>query len=142
MKCDDGSAPDDAPIFTGQKLIEAAAAASGNPTTVYDEMRARIEKSGFINVQEKVMKMPYGDWPKHPVYKDAGRCNKIHYLAGVEGWTMVSLFSEDTLVNDHFFANLLTNFVVAHDQIRTPGTMECGRNSALDRPTQGRHEQL
>lgn len=34
------------------------------------------------------MKIPYGDWPKHPVYKDAGACNKLHYLNGVEGWSM------------------------------------------------------
>ena len=90
VQCDDGSAPSDAPILGFQDLMAPIAKASGNPTNVFDEMRGRIEKAGFINVQEKTMKLPLGDWPKHPVYKDAGTCNKIHFLAGMEGWVMVS----------------------------------------------------
>lgn len=53
-------------------------------------MRGRIEKAGFINVQEKVLKKPFGDWPKHPIYENVGLCNKAHYLAGIEGWNTVS----------------------------------------------------
>lgn len=88
---DDGSAPDDAPILHGWKALAEAGVASGNPLTVFDEMKKRIEKAGFLNVQEKVSKIPYGTWPRHKIYKDAGACNKMHYLSGVDGWSTVSM---------------------------------------------------
>lgn len=101
VECDDGSAPPDEPVLGSYEVIKAAAEASGNPVTVYDQMKERIAKAGFRNVHEVVMKMPYGSWPRHPVYKDVGRCNKIHYLAGLEGWslwllTKVFLLSQHT----------------------------------------------
>lgn len=109
VRCDDGSAPKDAPILHGWKAIVPAAEASGNPATVYDEMKERIEKAGFINVQSDVKKMPYGSWPRHPVYKDVGRCNKVHYLAGLEGWSMWLLTKVYLLLlHSHADANFFT----------------------------------
>ena len=54
-------------------------------------MRAAIEKAGFVNAQEKLYKLPIGGWPKHPVYKDAGRVNREHWKSGLEGWAMYLL---------------------------------------------------
>ena len=61
--------------------IGKSAERSGNPITVFEEIRARIEMAGFINVHDKVLKLPCGDWPKHPVHKDFGIFNKAHYSA-------------------------------------------------------------
>lgn len=94
VACDDGSCPPDAKVLNTPNVIGVAAEASDNPTNVYETMKERIEKAGFINIQEKVLKMPIGDWPRHPVYKDVGKCMKEHFLSGMEGWAMVRLFSQ------------------------------------------------
>lgn len=89
--CDDDSVFEDALSLHSWKSFRAAAETSGNLTTVFEEMRGRIQNAGFVNVQEKVLKMPFAEWPKHPVHKDVfGVCNKAHYLAGIEGCSMVS----------------------------------------------------
>ena len=44
--------------------------------------------------------MPFGDWPKHPIYKYVGICNKAHYVAAIEGWSMVSYLYESYREND------------------------------------------
>ena len=51
----------------------------GCPLTIYHEMRSRIERAGFINIQEKVFKAPIGAWPKNTTYKDAGKCSLKHF---------------------------------------------------------------
>lgn len=130
--CDDGSAPDDAPILHSHEIVGPAAMASGNPQTMFKEMRGRIEKAGFVNVQEKIMKIPFGDWPKHPIYKDAGRCNKIHYLSGIDGWTMVWL-----QISLRSKLDLLTCIAVAHDKVCPANAMECGGDYGLYREVEG-----
>lgn len=48
-------------------------------------MRSRIEAAGFTNIQQQDYKMPLGTWPKHPVYRDAGRVNIQMLKNGLEG---------------------------------------------------------
>lgn len=129
--CDDGSTPDDAPILHSHEIVGPAAVASENPQTMFKEMRGMIEKAGFVNVQEKVIKIPFGDWPKHPVYKDAGRCNKIHYFSGIEGWTMVSSRSHKVKFD------LLMIIIVAHDEVWSAKAMERGGDYGLHREAGG-----
>lgn len=101
VACDDGSCPADAKVLNTPKVVGVAAEASGNPTNVYETMRERIEKAGFINIEEKVLKMPIGDWPRHPVYKDVGKCMKEHFLTGMEGWAMVRLSGRYRMLVKH-----------------------------------------
>lgn len=48
-------------------LMALLAAESGNPLTYFEEIKTRIEKGSFTNVQEKVVKIPIGDCPKHRI---------------------------------------------------------------------------
>ena len=59
-------------------------AKAGRPFNTYDTMKDSIEAAGFVNVQEKVYKVPVGTWAKHPVYKDAGRLNELQFMEGME----------------------------------------------------------
>lgn len=72
-------------------MADAVVAQTGFTTKVPELMRAGIEGAGFINVHERNFKMPLGDWPKHPIYKEAGRLNKKGYKDGLEGWLMYAL---------------------------------------------------
>ena len=80
---DDGSLPKDAKIANLVKMFQPLALESGNPLDIEATMKESIERAGFMNVQEKVLKVPLGPWPKHPVYRDAGACNRMHFLAGM-----------------------------------------------------------
>lgn len=51
-------------------------------------MRGGIEKAGFVDVHEKVYKVPIGPWPKDPNLKEAGRLMYIQLTCGLEGYTM------------------------------------------------------
>lgn len=60
----------------------------GKPVDAIDKCKARIEAAGFINVQEKLYKVPLGVWVKNPVLKEAGRFCKMHVMTGIEGFAM------------------------------------------------------
>lgn len=60
----------------------------GRPLDTVDTMKAGIEAAGFVNVKEKVYKVPMGEWAKNEILKEAGRFSKISGLAGMEGYAM------------------------------------------------------
>lgn len=85
---DDGSlSPDSILAGWGPNFLGCAERA-GRPLDTQLTMKASIEKAGFVNVQEKLYKCPLGSWPKHKIYKDAGRVNMEHWKTGLEGWAM------------------------------------------------------
>lgn len=53
-----------------------------------DQCEERIAAAGFINIHEKLYKVPLGDWAKHPLLKEAGRIFKKQLLGGMEGYSM------------------------------------------------------
>ncbi|KFY84758.1 hypothetical protein V500_09021 [Pseudogymnoascus sp. VKM F-4518 (FW-2643)] len=85
---DDGSLkPDSLLAGWGQTFLDCAADA-GRPLDTQTTMRDTIAAAGFTEIREKLYKCPIGEWPKHPVYKDAGRVNAVHWKSGLEGWAM------------------------------------------------------
>jgi hypothetical protein len=85
---DDGSLkPDSLLAGWGQTFLDCASDA-GRPLNTQTTMRDSIAAAGFTEIREKLYKCPIGEWPKHPVYKDAGRVNAAHWKSGLEGWAM------------------------------------------------------
>ncbi|OBT62535.1 hypothetical protein VE03_07387 [Pseudogymnoascus sp. 23342-1-I1] len=85
---DDGSLkPDSLLAGWGQTFLDCAAHA-GRPLDTQLTMRDSIAAAGFTEIREKLYKCPIGEWPKHPIYKDAGRVNAVHWKSGLEGWAM------------------------------------------------------
>ena len=60
----------------------------GKNINTFDTFKAEIEAAGFTNVQEKLYKAPFGDWPKNPLIKEVGRYQKKQILDGMEGYVM------------------------------------------------------
>lgn len=71
-------------------VIRAAAHNAGTVADMPSYMKADIEGTGFINIHEHDVKLPIGNWSKHPIYKDTGHWGKILFDEGLEGWVMVS----------------------------------------------------
>ena len=65
--------PADSKLRTWKPTMMAATTNSGNAADVIDWMREEIEAAGFIHIHEHVYKLPTGDWPQHPIWKEAGR---------------------------------------------------------------------
>lgn len=61
---------------------------AGRPADTYATMRKRIERAGFINVQEKDYMCPIGGWHPDPTLRDAGIIGKEVFKSGAEGWVM------------------------------------------------------
>lgn len=56
----------------------------GHPVNILGTLEQSIKDAGFINVKTKDYKIPVRSWPKHPVYKEAGRLNLEQVDTGLE----------------------------------------------------------
>lgn len=66
-------------------------ARAGKPLDTAATFKSRIQHHGFVNVQEKVYKVPFGNWAKNKLLKEAERVNKEQPMAGMEGYAMFLL---------------------------------------------------
>lgn len=85
---DDGTLPPNSACAGWGKWCIDACAQGGRPLDIVETMKSTIEARGFTNVHEKIYKVPMGAWTKNRILKDAGRINKEHFLAGMEGYSM------------------------------------------------------
>lgn len=88
---DDGTLPESSYLHGWGPNFLGCGERCGRPLDTQETMRVAIEKAGFVNAQEKLYKCPIGPWPKHPLLKDAGRINRGHWSAGLDGWAMFLL---------------------------------------------------
>lgn len=51
-------------------------------------MSSAITSAGFVNLQERIYKVPFGAWARHPILMEAWRWNKAQLLAGMEWYAM------------------------------------------------------
>ncbi len=51
-------------------------------------MRASIEAAGFVDVHERLYKVPMGPWAKDKLLKEVGVLNLQHWKSGLEGYAM------------------------------------------------------
>ncbi|KAF1815266.1 S-adenosyl-L-methionine-dependent methyltransferase [Eremomyces bilateralis CBS 781.70] len=65
-------------------VMSTAEEKAGRSTTPAVGLKDRVTKTGFVNVQETVLKTPIGIWPKDPVLKEIGRCYRLALDEGLE----------------------------------------------------------
>ncbi|KAI3066085.1 hypothetical protein CBS147339_8909 [Penicillium roqueforti] len=61
---------------------------AGHSLLTQETMRGAMEKAGFVDVQEKLYKIPLGPWPKDKILKEVGQLQYAHWVAALEGWAM------------------------------------------------------
>lgn len=47
-----------------------------------------MEKAGFVDMHEKLYKIPLGPWPKNKILKEIGRLQYFHWTSALEGWAL------------------------------------------------------
>ncbi|KAJ4316288.1 hypothetical protein N0V84_007933 [Fusarium piperis] len=49
--------------------------------------KEKMEKTGFVDVKQEILKMPIGAWPKDPKLKEIGKCQSVQQIQAVEAYT-------------------------------------------------------
>ncbi|KAJ5720493.1 uncharacterized protein N7483_008427 [Penicillium malachiteum] len=88
VESDDNSLPEDSLLAKWGETFLGCSNRAGRSLRVQETMRDSIEKAGFIDVHEKVYKVPVGPWPRDMVLKEIGRLNHEHWSTGMEGYAM------------------------------------------------------
>ncbi|KAH8651931.1 S-adenosyl-L-methionine-dependent methyltransferase [Tricladium varicosporioides] len=86
--CDDGTMPADWPFLDWMKHSNEAAMESGRPLIIAHKLKRWYEAVGFVDVQEKVFKLPLNPWPKDKHLKTLGEMYEHNWLSGLQGFTM------------------------------------------------------
>ncbi|KAK5031167.1 hypothetical protein LTS07_004902 [Exophiala sideris] len=86
---DDAEVPADSQIkFLSSFAHTHMTVASGRDFGISFGMRKLIEEAGFVDVQEKRLKVPLGPWASDPKLKEVGRLCERFYKTGLQGWLM------------------------------------------------------
>ncbi|KAJ4383429.1 hypothetical protein N0V86_001478 [Didymella sp. IMI 355093] len=84
---DDGTIENAHAMNRWQDLCNEAAKVFAKEIRVGHTLKQRMLDAGFVDVAEKVVKVPIGPWPKDPRMKEVGRYQREHMAMGIEPYT-------------------------------------------------------
>lgn len=90
FESDDGSLPPNSPIEMWGKYFFEAAEKFGTPAQTAAKLKTWMEEAGFVDVQEHILKLPVGPWPKDPRLKKVGMFEMMNMTEGIEGLSMMA----------------------------------------------------
>jgi hypothetical protein len=82
--CDDGSMPENYGVSQWLDTMKAALAIFGPDLLGARNHTEYLKNAGFINVQERVFKIPIGPWPKNQTLKTVGLYGRMMIYDGLE----------------------------------------------------------
>jgi hypothetical protein len=86
--CDDGTMPSDWPFLEWTKFGDDAAMEAGRPMRIANKLKKWYIQAGFVDVQEKVFKLPMNPWPRDKHLKALGRMSEDNWHAGLGAFSM------------------------------------------------------
>ncbi|RDW74164.1 hypothetical protein BP5796_07606 [Coleophoma crateriformis] len=88
VECDDGSMPEDYVLAKWLDNMEHGLKNFGVDLLGPRKHPAYVEEAGFVNVQQKILKVPIGIWPKNKTLKTVGLYNRTMIIDGLQGNSM------------------------------------------------------
>jgi hypothetical protein len=85
LGCDDGTMTEGSVLWQWGKDINLAAGKVGVNTLASLQHAERMKKRGFVNVNEKELKVPLGPWAKGKKEKNIGAMAQRDLVDGIEG---------------------------------------------------------
>lgn len=70
--CDDGTMPDDYPVSKFYALLTEAFKKFGGDIHIVERLADMMRETGFVNVQEVILKVPIGTWAKNKTLRLIG----------------------------------------------------------------------
>lgn len=85
--CDDGTMPADCALVRWMDDIRTASESIDRPVLMARYLRKVYEEVGFVDVQEKLFKIPSNGWPKDGRLKEVGRMWEHNFSQGLSGFS-------------------------------------------------------
>ncbi|KAH8883770.1 S-adenosyl-L-methionine-dependent methyltransferase [Thozetella sp. PMI_491] len=91
---DDDTLPSTSAIAQWGPLFTEGGIKSGRSFTVVEDglQNKAMQEAGFVDIQEKWIKIPSGGWPKDPKLKEIGRYSQAALLSDPEGFILFFTF--------------------------------------------------
>lgn len=93
FRCDDGTLGCDSHLNRWARDLQRAARTVDRPLDFADKMQAMLRRAGFVDVQERIFKMPLNAWPRDEERQQLGRLWERNFSSGMTGFS-VSLFHQ------------------------------------------------
>ncbi|PGH06431.1 hypothetical protein AJ79_06520 [Helicocarpus griseus UAMH5409] len=97
LRCDDGSLPPEDPDGKGpyafQNWITLHMKSTSmmmdppRPVRSAHQISTWMREAGYVDVQERITKVPVSDWPRDPHLKQVGMWNQTNWLSGLAGFS-------------------------------------------------------
>lgn len=91
MRSEDGSIPDGSAIQRWTGIFDDIGDKLGITFRAAESAYPAITEAGFINITERIIKVPLGPWPKDKRLKSWGQWCRYFSLEGMEGFALRSL---------------------------------------------------
>jgi len=88
FKCDDGSMHPDSEMVKWCLLTWEATEKIGLEGKPGPQLKNWFKDAGFVNIEERIVKIPVGPWPKNQNLKEIGYVNLEQVLMGLEAMVM------------------------------------------------------
>ncbi|KAH7389151.1 methyltransferase LaeA [Cadophora sp. MPI-SDFR-AT-0126] len=90
-RCDDGTLPANSSLVQWSRLILDATERAYRPLAYNHETGPMLQRAGFVDIKEEVIKIPLNPWESDPHQKDIGRWYNLGLTQGLEALTTAPL---------------------------------------------------
>ncbi|KAI5462455.1 S-adenosyl-L-methionine-dependent methyltransferase [Mariannaea sp. PMI_226] len=87
ISCDDDSLDPEGPLAMWFDDMRVASRTMDRTLVVAAELRHAFQEAGFVDIQERIFKMPMNGWPKDERLKELGRMWERNFLMGLSGFS-------------------------------------------------------
>lgn len=85
LYCDDGTMREDNSVSEWLAFVAEGLAVLGVDLLTVHKNKQRLIDAGFVNVEERIYKLPLGVWPRDQKMKMVGLYNRSNFLDGLQG---------------------------------------------------------
>ncbi|KAL6415184.1 hypothetical protein AUP68_01730 [Ilyonectria robusta] len=87
VACDDDTLDPESPLARWFHDLRVASDAMDRPVVLAATLRKIYEEVGFVDIQERIFKMPMNGWPKDERLKELGKMWERNFLTGLSGFS-------------------------------------------------------
>jgi metalloendopeptidase OMA1, mitochondrial len=86
--CDDGTMPPDWSFKEWTNSLDDASMKLERPLRIANKLKRWFVEAGYVDVHEKVFKLPVNTWPRDPEFKTLGAWWQHNLLLGLQGFSL------------------------------------------------------
>ncbi|KAF4125761.1 TAM domain methyltransferase [Geosmithia morbida] len=87
VACDDGTVPENSHLSAYLRTLAEAAAQMDRPMKLACHLRSIYEEVGFVDVHERIFKIPTNGWPRDERLKELGKNWELNLRQGLSGFS-------------------------------------------------------